>query len=78
MSEETIYVEVYLKKENNAYIRYEIEDKDDTILFYTFILMDCLHQFRSTEKEKNLFISPDKLKERLKILGKKFLFLPKE
>ena len=55
MCEETIYVEVYLKKENNPYIGYKIEDKDDTILFSTFILQDCLLQFGSTEKEQILF-----------------------
>ena len=77
MSEETIYIEVYLKKENNAYIGYEIEDKDDNFIFH-FYTDRLSSPIRPTEKEKILFISPDELKERLKILEKKFYFYPKE
>ena len=35
---------------------YEVEDNDETILFSTFILDDCLRQFVAEEKEEILFI----------------------
>ena len=56
MGEETVHIEVYLKKGNNTYISYEVEDNDETILFSTFILDDCLRQFVAEEKEEILFI----------------------
>ena len=56
---EIIHVEVYLKDGEKTYIGYEIEDKDDTVLFSTFILPDCLHVFGSEAKEKILFVSTD-------------------
>ena len=74
---EIIHVEVYLKDGEKTYIGYEIEDKDDIVLFSTFIFVDCLHVFGSEEKEKILFISIDEIKKRLKILKKKFIFYPK-
>ena len=78
MSDETIHIEVYFKKhEDIPYIGYEIEDKDDTILFSAFILEDCLHQFGRAEKKKEiLFISSAELKERFKLMKKNFLVIP--
>ena len=74
---ETIHVEVYLKTEEKTYIGYEIEDKDEEILFSTFILADCLQQFGRAEKKKEiLFISVDELKRRFILMKKKFVFLP--
>ena len=63
--------------EEKTYIGYEIEDKDDTALFSTFIFTDCLHVFGSEEKEKILFISIEEIKKRFKILNLKFLLYPK-
>ena len=73
---EIIHVEVYLKDGEKTYIGYETEDKDDIVLFSTFIFTDFLHVFGSEEKEKILFISIDEIKKRLKILKKKIFPLP--
>ena len=73
---EIIHVEVYLKDKEKTYVGYEIEDKDESILFSTFILRDCLHVFGTEEKEKILFVSIDKLKKRFKILKHKINSLP--
>ena len=74
---ETIHVEVYLKTEEKTYISYEIEDKDDEVLFSTFILADCLQQFGRCEKKKEiLFISVDELKRRFMLMKKKFIIFP--
>ena len=73
---EIIHVEVYLKDGGKTYIGYEIEDKDDTVLFSTFIFTDCLHVFGSEEKEKILFISIEEIKKRFKILKLKISPLP--
>ena len=75
MSEETVHIEVYLRKNNNTNVSYEIEDNDASILFSTFILDDCLHQFGTEEKEI-LFISSDELKERYKFMKKKIPVIP--
>ena len=73
---EIIHVEVYLKDGEKTYIGYEIEDKDDTVLFSTFIFTDCLHVFGSEEKEKILFISIEEIKKRFKIFKLKISPLP--
>ena len=74
---ETIHVEVYLKTEEKTYISYEIEDKDEEVLFTTFILADCLQQFGRCEKKKEiLFISVDELKRRFMLMKKKFIIFP--
>ena len=73
---ETIYVEVYLNKHGKTYVGYEIEDKDDVILFSPFIFSDCLHVFATEEKEKSLFISPEEIKKRFKLLKTKIIPLP--
>ena len=74
---ETIHIEVYLKTGEKTYISYEIEDKDEEILFSTFILADCLQQFGRAEKKKEIvFISVDELKRRFTLMTKKFFFLP--
>ena len=73
---EIIHIEVYLKDGEKTYIGYEIEDKDDIVLFSTFIFPDCLHVFGSEEKEKILFILIDEIKKRLKIFKKKIHLLP--
>ena len=63
MSDETIHIEVYFKKnEDIPYIGYEIED---------------LHQFGRAEKKKEiLFISSAELKERFKLMKKKIVVIP--
>ena len=74
---ETIHIEVYLKTGEKTYISYEIEDKDEEILFSTFILADCLQQFGRAEKKKEIvFISVDELKRRFTLMRKNFFFLP--
>ena len=58
---------------------YEIEDNDDSILFSSFILDDCLRQFgRAEEKKEILFISSDELKERFKLMKEKNSCNPKQ
>ena len=74
---EIIHFEVYLKDGEKTYIGYEIEDKDDIVLFSNFIFADCLRVFGSEEKEKILFISIDEIKKRLKILKKNLSFTRK-
>ena len=75
---ETIHIEVYLKTGEKTYISYEIEDKDEEILFSTFILADCLQQFGRAEKKKEIvFISVDELKRRFTLMTKKFFFTRK-
>ena len=76
MGEKTVHIEVYLKKGNNTYISYEVEDNDETILFSTFILDDCLRQFAAEEKEEILFISSFELEERFKFMKKKIPVIP--
>ena len=77
MCDEIIHVQVYLKRKDKTYVSYEIEDKDDVVLFSTFILVDCLQQFGRAEKKKEiLFIPPYELKKRFKLMKKKFLVLP--
>ena len=71
-----IHLEVYLNDGEKTYVGYEIEDKDDTVLFSAFIFTDYLHMFGSEEKEKILFISVEEIKERLKILKLKINPLP--
>ena len=63
MSDKTIHIEVYFKKnEDIPYIGYEIED---------------LHQFGRAEKKKEiLFISSAELKERFKLMKKKIVVIP--
>ena len=52
---EIIHVEVYLKDGEKTYIGYEIENKDDIILFSTFIFADCLHV--DLKKKKKFYLS---------------------
>ena len=73
---EKIHVEVYLNDGEKTYMGYETEDKDDIVLFSTFIFTDCLHVFGSEEKEKFLFILIEEIKKRLKILKQKINPLP--
>ena len=60
MCDEIIHVEVYLKRKDKTYVSYEIEDKDDVVLFSTFILVDCLQQFGRAEKKKEILFIPKK------------------
>ena len=73
---EKIHVKVYLNDGEKTYMGYETEDKDDIVLFSTFIFADCLHVFGSEEKEKILFIPIEEIKKRLKILKLKIIPLP--
>ena len=73
---EKIHVEVYLNDGEKTYMSYESEDKDDIVLFSTFIFPDCLHVFGCEEKEKILFIPIEEIKKRLKILKLKIIPLP--
>ena len=79
MCDEIFHVEVYLKRKDKTYVSYEIEDKDDVVLFGTFILVDCLQQFGRAEKKKEiLFIPPYELKKRFKLMRKKIFSYPRK
>ena len=55
MCDEIIHVEVYLKRKDKTDVSYEIEDKDDVVLFSTFILVfNNLGEL----KKKTIFIYP--------------------
>ena len=75
MCDEIIHVEVYLKRKDKTDVSYEIEDKDDVVLFSTFILV--FNNLGELKKKKEiLFIPPYELKKRFKLMKKKFLVVP--